>query len=44
MEINKLALPGKVGSFIINFKPSAKGCNNLNKVMTTARCQGDNWE
>ncbi len=30
IEINKLALPGKVGSFIINLKPSAKGCNSPN--------------
>jgi len=34
IKINKLALLGKIGSFIINFKPSAKGCNNPNNPTT----------
>jgi len=27
IKINKLALLGQMGSFIINLKPLAKGCN-----------------
>jgi hypothetical protein len=28
IKINKLTLLGKMGYFIINLKPFAKGCNN----------------
>jgi hypothetical protein len=34
IKINKLALLGKMGSFIINLKPYAKGCNNPNNPTT----------
>ncbi len=34
IKINKLALLGKMGSFIVNLKPSTKGCNNPNNPTT----------
>jgi hypothetical protein len=34
IKINKLALLGKMGFFIINLKPSAKCCNNSNNPTT----------
>jgi hypothetical protein len=34
INVNKLALLGKMGSFIIYLKPSAKGCNNPNNPTT----------
>jgi hypothetical protein len=34
IKINKLALLGKMGSFIINLKPSAKDSNNPNNPTT----------
>jgi hypothetical protein len=34
IKINKLTLLGKMGSFIINLKPSTKGCNNPNNPTT----------
>jgi len=34
LERDKLALLGEIGSFIANFKPSAKGCNNPNDPTT----------
>ena len=34
IERKKLALGGRIGSFVIDFKPSARGCNNPNNPTT----------
>ena len=35
LKREKLALLGEIGSFRINFKPSARGCNNPNDPTTS---------